>query len=110
MTGLFWLSPWTQNVGNFKVAAVAPATQSRRNNIQLDCYWLLEQRDPRAASDYTTEYTTRFWLYYSIQLYSTIQAARSAEFFSNRGPLVSSRNCSRSDPETVENRSPLVEV
>ena len=46
--------------GNFKVAAVAPATQSRRNNIQLDCYWLLEQRDPRAASDYTTEYTTRF--------------------------------------------------
>ena len=30
--------------------------------------------------------------------------------FSNRGPLASSRNCSRSDPETVENRSPLVEV
>ena len=49
-----------QNVGNLTVAAVAPATQSRRNNIQLDCYWLLEQRDPRAASDYTTEYTTRF--------------------------------------------------
>ena len=57
---LFWLSPSTQNVGNLAVAAVAPATQSRRNNIQLDCYWLLEQRDPRAASDYTTEYTTRF--------------------------------------------------
>ena len=37
-------------------------------------------------------------------------AARSAEIFSNRGPLASSRNCSRSDPETVENRSPLVEV
>ena len=48
------------DLGNLTVAAVAPATESRRNNIQLDCYWLLEQRDPRAASDYTTEYTTRF--------------------------------------------------
>ena len=32
------------------------------------------------------------------------------ESFLNRSPLVCSRNCSRSHPKTVENRSPLVEV
>ena len=37
-------------------------------------------------------------------------AARSAEIFWNRRPLVSSLNCSRSHPETAENSSPLVKL
>ena len=81
----------------------------RRKGCYSDCYkGLQREMAARSAGKKSKAFykgESRYKAFFLRDL-----AARSAEIFSNRGPLASSRNCSRSDPETVENRSPLVEV